>query len=443
MSLTRAQTRAILYDLGWGLGFASTATTIATGTKTIVDAVRFENAAAGEGNYRGRYMYRPAAAAANRIREAVNVSGTGLVHEGTAYSGDGSVLDYEIVGMMHPDELNRAIREALRKVYYKAIVPVNLPPASGSSDDDFAASSASTPYDWTAAGIALNTTVTKSATAADNRRGAYSLICTNSAANGRTRSAIINVTPGDVLIHGAGVRATTGSAIYRLLNVTNSNSEIGTAITITSQVSQHFIRQDTIPAGCYQVRRQLEGSGASDVTIWDYLFSHLQGIESRQLIVPSWLSDNWRLSAFGPARYGRSVASNQYNASSQMFTSWPESSDWDLYPLEEDATPSMLEIKRPEGLGFEDYWYHGLRPFSDVVDLDDETDPTNAPQDLFMASVKVEVAKVLLSRSRDPFWEGIIADNMRSLAVQRQSRPKVQPKRIFQFMDIGRGIGHL
>ena len=208
MSLTRANLRNNVFKRDLGFGFASTASSVSA--QAIVDAAKFTGVLPG--NFKGRSMYRPGAAAANQIREGDLISTTSLTHLGLAYSGDTTVLDYELMGRIHPDGFNEAIRQAVRIIYFPTIVPVNLPPATGSSDDDFASSSASTPYDWTAAGIASNTTVTKSSTAANNRRGTYSLVCTNSGANGRTRSCLLDVNPGDVLIHGGAVRATTGSA---------------------------------------------------------------------------------------------------------------------------------------------------------------------------------------------------------------------------------------
>jgi hypothetical protein len=211
----------------------------------------------------------------------------------------------------------------------------------------------------------------------------------------------------------------------------------------------HFIRQDTIPSGCYQVRRQLEGSGASDVTVWDYLFSHLLGVESRQLIVPSWLSEQWRLLDFGPAAYGNSQtlttgAGLLFNAASQQFQAWQRDSDYNLYPLTEEANPYFIQIDRPFGLGYEDYWYHGLRQFSDIVALDDETDATNAPEDLIMAAVKYKLGEMLFQSNQDPKWSMLMQGAAQVLAVQRQARGKARPKKTaYQRVSVGRGVGHV
>lgn len=416
MGLTRAQLRQKLYLRGWGLGFARTATAIPTAQKIITDAVAFTNAAAGDGDYKGFWMYRPGAATANQIREASATNDSGsLSHEGVAYSGDTTVLDYELIGLLHPDELNDSIRRANRLVYFETFVPFSL-----WTDGDFAGT-ISSPYDWAA--NATGTTPTKTATQANNFRGFNSLLLTGA---GSVLTDVAYVTPGDVLCHGGAAMGSDGNYLttYSLLDVDNSNAVLET-LNFTSRHFQHFSRRTTIPSGCYRVKAKLETATNS---IFDYLFSHIEGIEGRQLQVPSWGSEKWRILGVGPADYGRQVGTRIYNARSQHITQWYEPKDWQLHPFTEEANPYHIQVNRRDGLGDEDYWLHGLRPFSDVSDLTDETTQTEAPEDLIIAACEYVIAETLYRRTEDQKWAVMKQEAGLALAAQRMARPVSEPE---------------
>lgn len=325
MALTRSQIRARLFKRGFGLGFARTATAIASGAKTVTDAVAFQNAAAGEGDYRGMYIYRPLAAAANQIREASVVSGTSLTHEGLAYSGDASVLDYEIIGLLHPDELNECIRLALRMVYFETYAPMT-PWTDGAFGGTI-----SSPYDWAA--NATGTTPTYTSTQANNFRGYNSLLLTGA---GYVYTSALDVSPGDILIHGAAAKASGGEYVTTYTLVDADDLTALETVSFTSRNLLHFIRKTEIPTGTYRVKAKLQTATNS---IFDYTFGHLYGLEGIQNEVPSWMTEQWRLLGFGPAEYGRAVADRLYNARSQHIGAWKRPGDFELYPLTEEANP--------------------------------------------------------------------------------------------------------
>ena len=123
-----------------------------------------------------------------------------------------------------------------------------------------------------------------------------------------------------------------------------------------------------------------------------------------------------------------------------MFSAWEPEADYSLYPLTEESSPYHLEIKRPGGLGFEDYWYHGLRPFSDIVAMDDETDATNAPEDLVMAALWYSLAEY---RDDNPQWRTILEQATAKLNANRRARGRTRPKRTCSYSRGGQGVGSI
>ncbi len=416
MSLTRPQIRLKLYKRGWGLGYARTATAIAA--QGIQDNVAFTDTNDAEGNKRGTFIYRPAAATADQIRAAGDITGATLAHAGYAYSDPaGPLKDYEIVGIMHPDELNDAIRRAQRRVYFETWAPATVW-TDGSFDGTILL-----PYDWAA--NATGTVATKSATAASGNAGYNSLVLTGA---GSVHTSSFYPQPADRFVHGASNKssALTTSAKYSLLDVTHG-TVIGDTWSNAGLGFQHFYRTDSIPAGCYEIQAKLEtvGTGA---TTWDYTISHLSGRESGQIGVPTWLTDVARLLGFGPADYGRTVALHQYNASARRVLDWYQPLDFEPLIRPEETTPSLLQINRPSGMEERDFWFHGYRPYFDICDLTDETTATNAPEDLLMAAVSLEVAKTAMGKVADPKWQGIYQAAALEFSAQMQSRPPAPPR---------------
>lgn len=437
MSLTRGQIRSRLYKKIPGLGWTRTATTIASGGQTVVDAVAFQDSNASEGNLVGCYIYRPLATAANQFRIANVVSTNSLTFGGLAYSGDAAVLDYEIVGMIHPDLLNEAIRVGLRKVYFECYTPLNTLWANRATyDADFNSSSASSPYDWTSA--ASGSTITKSATTLTNDRGDYSLVVTNA---GYTQGSSAFVEPGDTVVHGCSMRVTSSSftGTYSLRNITGSTAL--ETVTTTSLAFQHVLRITQIPSGCYEIaqRFQVAGSG-TPVAHFDYSFGHKSGRESGQVPMPSWLTQKARLIDFGPAKYGRATANNQYNASSRRWLGQDRVVDYELYPFTEEAQKYVLQVNANGGLEERDYWIHGWRQESDIVDLTDETSSTNAREDIVMAAATYEVCDRLYMATKEPTFLKMQADAKLELDAQLRSERPAVGKQEIQFYAPGSRI---
>src|SRR3990167_7047231 len=103
-TITRSALRRLLYDEVPGLGFNGTADSLTT--TTLVDTFAFQDSTQATGHYRGMYVYRPDRSTDDRIKRIVSVSSVGAATiSGTNYA-DTADLVYEVVGLLHPDELN-------------------------------------------------------------------------------------------------------------------------------------------------------------------------------------------------------------------------------------------------------------------------------------------------------------------------------------------------
>lgn len=397
MGITRRQGRGKLYDEGFGLGYARNAeSVVATG---IVDPGVFKNAAAADGDYSGRYIYRAAFAddSVEQIRTSSVVDDDTLTQEQDPYLSLSDVY-YELVGLLHPHELNDVFRRAQHQIFFETRIPLTM-----WVDGDFANSSVTTPHDWTSgASNCTPTKVTTGGTYANlGQTGFRNLVTTNSMANGYCPSSTLAVTPSGKIVHGFSARLNSGTTGQYILYDKTNSAAIRT-VTFASKSFLHTVYVDTIPATCRQVELRLGGTGATDAVEWDHVHSHFTGAESRQLIVPSTLGERWRVLGFGPAEYGEAVATSQYNASARTYGApWAEDADYMLTPQSEEANPFTLHVLRKSGLGRRDYWYHGLRPYSDINELDDESDETTAPEELFMSAAHYELFSTLHNKYKD------------------------------------------
>lgn len=379
MSFDRGDLRGKLYDLGIGLGKQITLDSVPANGLGVTHAVEFTGKQ--EGDLKGLDIYRPTVVAADQERTAdIISSSTTLTHLGVAY-GDVTILVCELIGLgLSASELNEVIQHMLRLTYFEDYWPLGW-----QRDNDFAAPLTTTPHDWTSGAVNM-TTIAKSTTGDLytylGQSGKRNLVLTgNATGNGYVISSRLNVTANTQLFHGAIARvngAYTGS--YVLYDVDNA-----TAIYTKTFTNRDFIRiahVDTIPSGCTQVEVRIGNVTASGVTEWDCLFGHLIGRNSRSLIVPSFLSEQWRFLGFGPANY-EGLDTDTALASSQQLETWQRGgqADYELYPLAETANPYRIQINKSGGLRAEDYWLHSLRPRSDIETLDNETDTSDVLED--------------------------------------------------------------
>ena len=399
MAFDRGDFRGKLYDLGIGLGKQITLDSIPANGLGVTHAIEFTGKQ--EGQLAGLDIYRPTVVAADQERTAdIISSSTTLTHLGVAY-GDLSILVCELIGLgLNASELNEIIQQMLRLTYFEDYWPLGW-----HVDNDFAGALTTTPHDWTSGAVNM-TTIAKSTTgdlySYLGQSGKRNLVLTgDGTGNGYVISSRLNVRPNDSLFHGAIGRCNdTGTASYVLYDVTN-----GAAIytnTFAERAFQRIAHTDTIPSGCRQVEVRIGNVTASGVTEWDCLFGHLLGADGRSLVVPSFLSEQWRFLGFGPARYGATASTDLSNASSQLLETWQRGgqADYELYPLLETANPYKIQINKRGGLQAEDYWLHSLRPRSDIETFDNETDTSDVQEDEAM-----EILQYLLYDKLHAKWK--------------------------------------
>lgn len=417
MSLIRSQIRGKLYLEVRGLGFASTADSIAAGY--VADTFYFQNEQYGTGQFHGTYIYQPSQTGDERVKPAGDLDPTNgqLSHAGsTNFTNTGNSKAYELVGLISPDELNECIRKGVMRSYFYTLAPVSI-----WTDADFSAGTG-------AAYTGTNASVAASATAANNQTGFYSLVVTNSAAGGYALGTAVACTPGEELWHAAICRASGAyTCSYGLYDVTHS-TEIGSRITHSSREWQHLWRKDTIPSGCYQIAPILGGSENGAVTVWDALPAHF--LNQYEWDLPSWIANDFNLFSLREAYYERQVASGQDLASSRRWGDWTRPSEYDHGSFVPEASPNKLYINDPNGVPERDLWYHGLRPYSDIATMENESDSCSAPEDLLMAAVKYELALLLVERyPGEPEWKIMLQDTNAVLQAQREARPATMKRR--------------
>lgn len=418
-------------------GVARTAESIAV--DGIVDGPFFDDPSVADGQYAGAAIYRPGVADPNRIKRASVVSDDKLTFEGDPYTDARTDLAYEIVGHLDPDVINDCIRRCLRHIHFQYYWPLGW-----HLDNDFASSSTTSPHDWTSGAVNM-TTIEKITTGGvytqAGQTGPRNLRLTGSAAgNGYVISSRLNVTEGDRLFHGAIARvngAYTGS--YVLYDVTNGAAL--ETVTFTDRSFQRIAMSTAIPSGCQQVEVRIGNVTASGVTEWDCLFGHLEGVEFRNLILPSWLTRSYQFLQIGPANYGRQTGTDLWNATSRQIRAWYPNLEYAPMPLRGDASVTNLQINRAGGLPSTDLWILAKRPWSTVDDLSDESETTEAEEEQLMYAFYYELLSVLHEadknldgvsewlRSRDSFAQRLAAEKIADIAPQ--------PKREQPVLHIG------
>jgi hypothetical protein len=422
VALTRANGRQRVYRLGIGMGTAITADAV---HEDGVSWTGLQNGPPANMDWARTTVYRPALSAPDRDKPFLCFEGQVAVHNGTPYTDALSELAVEFVGLISVDEFNDVFRRALRHVYFEQFIPI-----SPFLDGDFSVSSLTSPYNWTAS--ASNTTPTKITTGGVatqmGQSGPRNLVLTNSSASGYVPTSNVYLNDGDTFVAGAIGRcngAYTGSVV--LYDVTNSVALW--TITFTSRGFVRVLREYTVTSDC-EVELRIGGTEASAVTEWDCLLGHLAGQDGNLLVVPTYLNERGRTLGFGPAYYGRQLATYVNNATSRQYVAWDRDDDYVPLPLSQDASTSQIQIKRDGGAPTNsELWLHALRPFSDIEDLDNETDSTDAPEDMFMESVKYELGCVLANKYPNDGWQPFRDEAWRKLEGQRNARGVVKTKR--------------
>ena len=419
---TRQAIRAELYNQIPGLGFTGTADSVTT--TTIVDAT-LRDTNLGPNHYKNAYLYRPSLSGDDQIKKITLFAGaTGtFTHGGSSYS-DTSTAAYEIVGLLHPDELNACITRCMRKVYFETQTPLcgDLESNDGNMD-------ANNTTSWTGSG---GSTVSKTTTASRVFSGIRSLRVQNANANEYAESVAMRVYyPGEffasAIVHSSS--GTAGLIVYNVQGAANINTVVTSAETGFVQL---WVRGD-IPSGCETVTIRLRGSEATADLYWNHAAFYRR--DQLLLPAPSDLDDPWKLLKLREAEYTKPI-SNQTNggysdATSRKWHDWYTPQDFSLDPFHPETNPYRLQLMRrvPD----RELWVERKRPFSDLEALSTDSSTTTAPLELVYAAAKVELGKVLSLRYRgDRRWGDLLKMAQDELDAEVTARPEVpmQPRKI-------------
>ncbi len=379
----RTTIRHLILDRHPELGFYAAADSFNSGA--VVDLSEFGHSRFGADTFADLYIYRYNLTGNNRVKQAdvLTTSSGSLAHGGTPYTDAFSDTDYNIIGPLHPDELDGCIARSLGNLRFFTHVPLTT-----FSDADMETALVAS---WTG----TNATPLKVTTAADVFSGTQSLKVTLSGAGGYVRSVTQRVTPGQSLFTACIGRADVGTLALSLYDVTNA-AVFGTAISYTGEEFARLWRIDTVPAGCEEIKVQLTGSGASDVLYVDSVFGPYRAGLAR-LPLPSYIDEQWKLHALRPASYRQTIASGVNLANSRYFEGdWEQPQDFSIETFYREANPSQILLQKL--LPSTDMWLQAERPWSDVDALDTESATTLAPLEAVLDMACYEIFSLLHQR---------------------------------------------
>lgn len=417
--------RQSLYNEIPGIGVAGTADSVTS--TTLVDVYAFADSTLGANHYRGFYLYRPDLTGDDRVKKVLRNDGsTGtLTIAGSNYS-DTSEVDYELVGVMHPDELDAAIRRAQRRVLFDVQVPL----AGVVADGDMDATNTSS---WANVGLS---TREKVSTAAFVWSGFSSLHTIASGAGQYAQSDDARVFANTTFFASAVVRVVSGTASLVVYDGTNS-AEINTAVTSGEEGWARLWVYGNIPTGCEKVHVRLGSSGAAEL-YWNHCVLYTS--DRKQYAVPSYVDEQFKFNKLRQARYTTTISSQTQGgydaADSRTFMDWSQPQMFSLDPFHQDANPYRVSLLRQ--VPREELWIQARRPFSDTEPLTSEGSSTHAPQDMVIAYAKHEIAKLLVKRyPNNASWTALMAEAMSEVDAETTARPAT-PRQPIKNEQMGR-----
>lgn len=431
MAITRTQIRHEMFERIPGLGFNGTADSYTT--TSLTDTFQLADTSLGANYFRNFYIHRYLKTDDDRIKKGnvLNpVSGT-LIHTGSAYA-DTAAGVYEIIGLLHPDELNACIKRAMRRIYADVLSPIY----SMVDDGDMEAADAT---QWTNVGLA---TMQKSTTHVYS--GTQSLNTVSNSTSDEAASNSFRVTPDSRFYASAIVKNVIGNAKFSVYDVTNAADIVSiTTTTISSSIQavegiwNQVYLTGIFPATCRQAQVRLGGTTDSSSNFWAHALCYLKN--DMILEAPTWLDEQHKFLKLREAQYktpvtGFTIAGTggggMSDANSRTWSDWVQPSQFSVDILPQNDAVSQIQINKP--LPDNELWIQGRRPYSDFVDMADETDSTDAPPNLVYAYTQEEVARTLRRRyPNDKRFDIVLAEAALEMDAQTVSRPEIpmQPRK--------------
>ena len=412
---TRQAIRRELYNRIPGLAFTGTAASI-TGS-TITDTIAFQDSSLGNNHYRGYYIYRPDVAAASQVRKIVShVNSTGVLTHGGATWADTTDLDYEIVGLLHPDEINNAIIRSLHRIYFETQTVLYGRVTDGDMD-------ANNTTSWT---DVLTPTKSKVTSAGNVLTGLRALRVLNAdAALEGVQSVTMRGFPANswVYVHAA-MRADVGEGRLQLYDVTNSTALA--TVTCSEEAWSHLWLKYQLGSTTEEIAIRLLGTADLADIYWDHVACYVA--EDRVLPAPSSLDDPWKFLKLREMRYTRSVSSQSnggYDAAySRSPQDWSQPSAFNLEPFHLETNPYQIQLHRP--IPSNELWVQYKRPWSDTETLSTDASTTLCPLEMLYAYATQELAQVLVKRyPNDERWRMLMSEADAKVEAETSARPEV------------------
>ena len=420
MTITRRNIRRLLFDQVPGLGFSGTADSVAT--TSLTDTAVFADSTVAVGHYRGHYLVRPDRTGDDRIKRITTINTTtgAASHNSTVYSNT-TDTNYEVIGLIHPDELDACITRAMKRIYYEVQVPLVGIVTDGDMEGTTTAS-------WTAS--SGNITLTKSTTADKVFSGTRSLRGVQVATAQYASSQSFRVYENTVFYASALVHAPTGTAQFDIYDL--SNTTVVASITSNDPGWSHVWLQGQVPSGCELMQVRLGGVENNADIYWDHALFYNR--DEYRLPAPSWLDEQHKFLKLREARYRRTVNSTSSGGvdmgNSLTFDDWYQPNMYSLEPFHVDANPYVVQLQ--QRCPMNELWINGKRAYVDTEPLTADTDTTHAPENLVVAYARQELVTVLRRRyPSDKRWEFASMEAAADVDAQTASRPEtpLQPVR--------------
>lgn len=430
-AITRQNIRRELYNQVPGLGVSSTATDISG--NTLTDAIIFADSTLGNNHYRGYYLYRPDRSTTDRVQKITQSNAvTGIATTGGSAYSNTSDYSYEIVGLLHPDEINACITRAQSRIYVEYLTPMR----GLLTDGDMETSGVT---NW-AASLSTRQKIT---TAASLLKGTQGLEVTNTSTNGYVYQTFTGkvAARGIFYVHAACLSTTATAQPW--VQVTNDAGRVVKVIADAdgehgANTWYHFWIKAQLADYTRTLQLELGTVLNGAITVWSY--ADVYPADMFNYNAPSYLDEPWKLLNLNEATYrhdiqatvtgpesanaGASGTGRVYVPQSRKFTSWSQPAAYQLAPLHHAANPYQIMLKRP--VSENQLWIHGKRPYSDTEALASESATTLASPRLLYAYAKEELARILKVRyPTDDRWNRLHEEALDEVDSETRSRTEI------------------
>jgi len=414
------------------LGRYSTASSLTP--TSITDARVLESTLSNVAQYEAWGGFRPNQAGGNRYTLLGRVTGSTIATSNTFTDA----LTDKVWELLPPDidpdlDLNAALVEALRLIYFPMDRPATIWPNGAFDDadvDDFTTSAAS--------GLLLEPTQAQQY----NENGLWSMLMTWSTSGVQCKP----VTPARF---AAGSRVALYASIIPYSGISssapltfdvwneNTNARLaGTSqISLTERVPQVVGGVYTVPAGCDSIGFRIAAASGAIAAV-DGLPGH--DMAARRLPAASYMDSPHKLLGMATARYAQQLAGDRWAARSRTFDGWNASKDFRPEAPRAEAIEPRVMILRDE-LPEHDIWFHVLRPWYDKVTWADDQQDCPARDDLILAACYYTVGSMLARKRNTQAFNGVLADARALLDGQFVAEiPTAEPEERSMFVPGGR-----